>query len=29
VQQHFATWLGDRDVSALRGILDRVAPALG
>ena len=27
VQQHFATWLGDRDVAALRGILGRVAPS--
>jgi DNA-binding MarR family transcriptional regulator len=27
VQRHFATWLGDRDVAALRGILDKVAPA--
>ena len=29
VQQHFATWLGDRDVAALRAILDRVASAVG
>jgi DNA-binding MarR family transcriptional regulator len=28
VQRHFASWLGDRDVVALRGILDRVAPAI-
>ena len=27
VQRHFAAWLGDRDVAALRGVLDRVAPA--
>jgi DNA-binding MarR family transcriptional regulator len=26
VQLHFASWLTDRDVAALRGVLDRVAP---
>jgi DNA-binding MarR family transcriptional regulator len=27
VQQHFATWLGDRDVAALHAVLGKVAPA--
>jgi DNA-binding MarR family transcriptional regulator len=26
VQRHFAGWLGDRDIAALRGVLDKVAP---
>ena len=29
VQQHFASWLGDRDVAALRAVLDKVTPAVG
>jgi DNA-binding MarR family transcriptional regulator len=26
VQQHFASWLGDRDIDSLRGVLGKVAP---
>jgi hypothetical protein len=26
VQQHFASWLGEREVDGLRSILDKVAP---
>ena len=28
VQQNFASWLGDRDVAALRAVLGKVAPAV-
>lgn len=28
VQQHFATWLADRDVGALRSVLEKIAPAI-
>ena len=29
VQRHFANWLGERDVAGLRGVLEKVAPAVG